>query len=328
MAKALITTVPFGDKNPRPFECLSDAQIEYVINPLGKKLTEDELISLIPDFDSLIAGTEVISEKVMKAAPKLKFISRVGIGLDGVDLTAAKARNIQVSYTPDAPAPAVAELAIGHMLSLLRSLHVSNEELHEGIWKRHFGRRIEEVKVGIIGAGRIGKRVIDHLSGFNCNNILVNDLVEKSLGKNAKFVSKEKIYQEADIISLHLPLNPLTKNLITSKELKQMKENVVIINTSRGGIINENDLYNALVENPLMSAGVDVFEVEPYHDKLSRLKNCFLTAHMGSMSVDCRTKMEIEATEEIVRFFKGEKLLNAVPDYEFEMHKLSRKDEC
>ncbi len=117
--KVLITTVPFGDKNRLPLELLEDAGIEFVINPLGKKLTEQELVDMVTDYDAIIAGTEPITDLVMNKASKLKLISRVGIGLDSVDLLAAEKRGIKVSYTPDAPAPAVAELTIGLMITLL-----------------------------------------------------------------------------------------------------------------------------------------------------------------------------------------------------------------
>jgi D-3-phosphoglycerate dehydrogenase len=165
MPKALITTVPFGEKNRLPLEQLEAAGIEYLINPIGRKLKEDELAEMVSDFDVLIAGTELITDKVMNSASRLKLISRVGIGLDGVDLLAAERRGIKVSYTPDAPAPAVAELTIGLMLSLLRSVHVANAQIHRGEWHRHFGRRISEVTIGIIGTGRIGGRVLRRLAG-------------------------------------------------------------------------------------------------------------------------------------------------------------------
>ena len=145
MSKVLITTVPFADKDRFPLELLENANIDYLINPLGKKLSEDELAEIITDFEVVIAGTEKISTKVMDRATNLKMISRVGIGLDSVDLLAAKERGIVVSYTPDAPSPAVAELTIGLIFSLLRSIHVSNSQLHKGKWKRIFGRRLSEV---------------------------------------------------------------------------------------------------------------------------------------------------------------------------------------
>ena len=142
MSKALITTVPFSDKNPLPLEMLRNEGIEYLINPYNKKLTEDELADLVTDFDVIIAGTEPITEKVMRRARKLKLISRVGIGLDRIDLLTANKIGIKVSYTPDAPAKAVSDLTIGLMLNLLRKTHVSNSRMHQGEWERFFGRRL------------------------------------------------------------------------------------------------------------------------------------------------------------------------------------------
>jgi D-3-phosphoglycerate dehydrogenase len=322
MAKALITTVPFGDKNRLPLELLESAGIEYLINPLNKKLTEDQLADMVGDFDVIIAGTELITEKVMARAPNLKLISRVGVGLDGVDLMAAKSRGIRVAYTPDAPAPAVAELTLGMMLTLLRSVHISNAQMHEGKWQRIFGRRLAEVTVGIIGVGRIGTRVLRRTKAFGTPRILVNDTMpDYELNREFKldWVTKEQIYKEADIISLHLPLTHLTKNMIRREQLLSMKPDAIIINTARGGIVNESDLYDAMRAGHLSGAAIDVFENEPYSGQLAEIERCLLTAHMGSMSVDCRTRMEIEATEEAVRFLTGKPLTSEVPQAEYDV---------
>lgn len=320
MTKVLITTVPFGSKNRLPLELLEKAGIEYLINPLGKKLTEDQLAELATDFDVIIAGTEPITDKVMARASNLKLISRVGIGLDGVDLMATKRRGIRVSYTPDAPAPAVAELTLAMMLTLLRLAHISNTQLHQGKWQRIFGRRLAEITVGIIGVGRIGKRVLRHISGFGNSKVLVNDIItndELSREFKLEWVTKERIYKEADIITLHLPLTHLTMNMIRREQLLNMKSDAIIINTSRGGIINEHDLYDVMVTGHLSGAAIDVFEHEPYAGKLAEIERCLLTAHMGSMSIDCRARMEIEATEEAVRFLTGKPLKSEVPQVEY-----------
>jgi len=320
MKKVLITTVPFGDKDKRSIEMLNAEGIEYLINPLNRKLTEAELAELVPDFDAIIAGTEVISDFVMSHANKLKLISRVGIGLDSVDLLAAKSRGIAVSFTPDAPAPAVSELTIGLMLALLRFTHLSNNHIQNGQWQRYFGRRLGELTIGIIGFGRIGKGVLKHLEGFSCKKILINDLIDKPNINSTlviDWVEKEQIYREADIITLHLPLTKKTNNMINKKELLLMKPDAVIINTSRGGIINEDGLFEVLKDNHLSGAAIDVFKQEPYQGPLKKIERCLLTAHMGSMSIDCRSRMEIEATEEVVRFFKNKTLKGAVPDQEY-----------
>lgn len=324
MAKALITTVPFGDKNRLPLEQLEGAGIEYLINPIGRKLKENELADMVGDFDVLIAGTEHITDKVMSRGSRLKLISRVGIGLDGVDLMAAEKRGIKVSYTPDAPAPAVAELTIGLMLSLLRSVHVVNVQMHRGEWHRHFGRRIPEVTIGVIGVGRIGGRVLRRLAGFGTPRILVNDMRPNlNVAPNLKleWVAKEDIYRQADVISLHLPLTAQTKNMIRCEHLLQMKPDAMIVNTSRGGIVNEQDLADVLNTGHLSGAAIDVFEQEPYTGPLAQIDRCLLTSHMGSMSVDCRTRMEIEATEEAIRFLTGQPLQGVVPPEEYDVQR-------
>ena len=194
MAKVLITTVPFGEKSRLPIELLENAGIEYLINPLNKKLTENQLSEIVKDFDVIIAGMEPITRKVINKASHLKLFSRVGKGLDSVDLIAAQKSNIKVSYTPDAPA--VAELTLGFILSLLRSVHVSNSQMHQGQWYRYLGRRLEEITVGIIGVGRIGSGVLKRLEAFGTSKILVNDIElisERDGVFKLEWTSKEKI---------------------------------------------------------------------------------------------------------------------------------------
>ena len=322
--KVLITTVPFGEKNRLPLDLLEKSSIEYLINPLNRKLTENELLEMLSDFDAIIAGTDKISKKVMDKASKLRHISRVGIGLDGVDLIEAKKRGIKVSYTPDVPAPAIAELTLGMMLTLLRSTHVSNTKMHQGNWHRVFGRRLSNVTIGLIGVGRVGIRIIKHLQSFDAPKILANDVSKlvKKLKLPVEWANKEQIFKEADVITLHLPLTGLTKNLIKEEHLMLMKKDAIIINTSRGGIINEKDLYNVMKSGHLSGAAIDVFEHEPYNGPLREIERCLLTSHIGSMSIDCRVKMEIEATEEAIRFLKGQSLKREVPEEEYNVQKM------
>lgn len=323
MSKVLITTVGFGQVDRLPFELLDDANIDYVINPFNKKLTEEQLIELITDYDAIIAGTEKITEKVMEKATDLKFISRVGVGLDGLDLLAAERHKIAVSYTPDAPAAAVIDLTIGLMFSLLRKLQVSNMSMHDGVWDRGLGRRVADCAAGIIGVGRVGSGVIKILQALGCKKIMYFD-EHIRLGDESEslvFSDKNTIYSSADIISIHVPLNPKTKDMITANEFKLMKRDVSLINTSRGGIINEDDLKNALENKIIGGAAIDVFTNEPYSGDLSKHNNCILTPHIGSMTFDCRSRMEIEATKEIVRFFSGDVLEGLVPPAEYDIRR-------
>jgi D-3-phosphoglycerate dehydrogenase len=314
--RVLVSTFPFGQLDFTPIRLLESANLEFVINPIGRKLKESELEELISDFDILIAGTEVISAKVISHAKHLKLIARVGIGLDNVDLLTAKKNGIIVTYTPDAPAKAVSDLTIGLMISLLRQIHISNVKMHEGNWYRFFGRRVGEVTIGLIGMGRIGLGVMSRLQGFGCKKILVHDIKPNHALENAfdfEWTDLDRIYKESDVISLHVPLTKLTKGMIGKSELLKMKSDAFIINTSRGGIINESDLFQVLKSGHLGGAAIDVFEQEPYMGELKNIQNCILTSHMGSMSIDCRSRMETEATQEVLRFVQGLELIGLVP---------------
>ncbi len=322
MSGVLVTTHPFAASNSLPVDLLSAAGIAFRTNPLERKLTESDLIDLIGDTEYLIAGTEPITDAVMAAAPQLKLISRVGVGLDGVDLQAAAARGIDVAYTPDAPAPAVAELTIGLMLSLLRGVHTANARMHRGEWQREFGRRIPEVTVGIVGAGRIGGRVIRRLEAFGSPRMLVNDLSpdpQIAPGLKLEWVGKEQILREADLISIHVPLTTHTRGLFGKRELLLMKPDALLVNVARGGIVDEDALFEVMSGGHLAGAAIDVFEREPYSGHLAEIERCLLTSHMGSMSLDCRERMEIESTEEVIRHARHEPLKNPVPQEEYDV---------
>lgn len=324
MKNILITTVPFGEFDPTPLSRLhaADGEATFVVNPIGRKLKEAELAELAPDFDILIAGTEPITRRVMQAAPRLKLISRVGIGLDSVDLHAARELGIAVSYTPDAPAPAVAELTLAHMLNMLRFLPVIDRKMRAKEWHRIMGERLALQTVGIIGTGRIGSRVLRHLHGFAPARILVNDLqpdTELYAKYNAEHVDKETLYREADVISLHVPLTRQTRHMIGAREMAMMKPTARLVNTARGGIVHEGDLYEALTGGRIAGAAIDVFEEEPYSGPLTQTERCLISCHMGSMTQDCRAEMEIRATEEALRFVRGEPLAGVVPEYEYDV---------
>lgn len=319
--KAVITTVPFGTVDPKPLALLQGAGIDYEINPLGRKLRPDEVAGVIGDADIVIAGTEPITAAVMDACPNLKAICRVGIGLDSVDLLAARERDILVSYTPDGPSPAVAELTIGLMIDLLREVTKADRDIRAGTWFRKAGRRLSECAVGIIGCGRIGGGVIKHLSGgFPGVKILANDLQPiAAFDGQVTWADKQRIYKECDVISLHVPLTPETQNLIGSAEFDQFKARAILLNTARGGVVNEADLAEALRSGRLGAAAIDAFEEEPYEGELRALDNALLTCHLGSMTEDCRARMEIEATEEAVRFAEGSPFASPVPEDEYAM---------
>ncbi|HEG0307573.1 TPA: phosphoglycerate dehydrogenase [Campylobacter coli] len=312
--KVFISTHPFGETSKIPLELLDKNGFEVRINNRGRKITSKELSKDIGEAEVLIAGTEKITEDVLRNAPNLKLISRVGIGLDGIDFELCRKYNIKVVYTPDAPTMAVAELCVGLILDLSRKISFTDANLKQGIWNRHMGMLLYGKTIGIIGMGRIGKSLIKLLSSFNVSFKVCDPNPDFAFLKmyNVELTNKTKLLKESDVVSLNLPLKKDTMNFLMLDDLKNMKKSSILINTARGGIINEDDLYIALKENLIAGAAVDVFEEEPYKGKLRELNNVVLTCHMGASTIESRTDMEIQAVEEVVRYKNHIPLKNEV----------------
>ena len=309
--KILITTIPFGEASSKPIDLLEKNEIEYLINPFGRKIKEEELREIIVDYDAIIAGTEVINSNVLRSANKLKLISRVGSGVNNIDINFAKSKNIIICYTPNAPTKAVSEFTIGLMLSLLRGIHKSNIENHRLEWIKTIGRSLLDTNIGILGLGRIGSEVSKALLQLGAKNIYFYDsLIKESGNKKIIYKEKEEIFKISDLITCHLPLNIDTSNFIDKKLLSLMKKNSFIINTSRGGIINEKHLFLMLKNQHLAGAAVDVFEQEPYFSELCSLDNCIITSHMASLTERARIEMEISAVQEVINLKNKIDLIN------------------
>jgi len=313
--KILVTTYPFKSCDARLTSLIerikaSGATIQF--NEKRKKYTPHEARDIVKKVnpDILIAGTESYSKPILDSCPSLKMISRVGIGTNSIDLNECKERGIVVTNTPVAPVGAVSDLTVLHILTLLRKAHISNNNLKDGMWKKPLGRQVSECKVGIIGAGRIGQSVIDKIVSLEPDEIMYSDVDEskKALYPDLTWASKEKILLECDIISIHMPLTHSTRGFISKKEFDMIKSNAILVNTSRGSIVNEDDLYVWLLSNKSASAGIDVYENEPYCGKLSSLENIFLTPHIGPMTVMSRRDMAIDALSSVLSFISGDRL--------------------
>jgi len=313
MARILIATSPFGKTGSKPIDILKSSGNQLIFNPLGRRLKKNEVTEFINDVDAVIAGTEPYNEETLKDAKHIKVISRVGIGFDNVDLCYCKKNNITVTFTPEAPSDGVAELTLANILNLLRHIHASDHSVREGAWNRLMGRLVREVNIGIIGVGRIGSRVIKLLESFQPKKILATDIDEKVYGSPYPLVEWcdiNKLIKESDVISLHIPMNKNNNKFINRNVISMMKTGAMFINTSRGQIVDEDALTDALLQHHLGGAALDVFTHEPYEGPLTGLDNVILTAHIAASANETRYRMELDAVEDCLRVLSAQKPKN------------------
>ncbi|NPE27416.1 phosphoglycerate dehydrogenase [Methanococcoides sp. SA1] len=308
--KILISSRSFGVINSEPLEKLKEDGFEIITNPYDRKLTEDELIELTNNVVGIIAGTESITENVLKNASELKVISRYGVGVDNVDLDFAKKNGIEVLNTPNAPAKAVSELALSMILSLLRRIPESSNAMKEGKWMPQMGHSLHGKILGIVGLGRIGKELVKLVQPFEMEILAYEKYPDESFidRYNIDIVSLEEILSKSDIISIHVPLIEETFNLIGTSELSIMKKGSILINTARGNVIDEVALINALKCGNIAGAALDVFDKEPYEGELLKLENVLLTPHIGTYTEETRMVMEFETVDNLIKALSKEAL--------------------
>ena len=300
--KILISGSSFGIDGSA-IETLKKAGFTVVSNPYNRKVTEDELIELLDkDVVGLIAGTEKITERVLQNAKALKVVSRYGIGLDNIDLEAAKRRGIIVCNTPDAPTQAVAELALALILNLYRRIGEADRNLRSDKWTPLMGKLLFGKTLGIIGLGRIGKALVKLAQPLDLKIIAHEPYPDNDFISfyRVALTSLEKVLSKSDIISLHAPLTEETHHLIGKEELALMKTDAIIVNTARGSLIDDEALLEALEKGSIGGAALDVFEEEPYHGKLKDFDNVILTPHIGTYAKETRIRMEREAVENLL----------------------------
>ena len=265
--KVLITTSPFGKCGDKPLRLLEDTGWEIIHNPYNRRLKASEVYNLIQDVDAVIAGTEPYPiEKLPISGNRLKVISRVGIGLDNVNLNDCLERGIQVTYTPDAPSQAVAELTIENIINLSRFVSMSDRSVRAKAWNRYLGMLVSEMTIGIVGVGRIGKKVIKLLQPFRPKIIATELEPDLSFSEEMGFsyVSKEELFNRSDLVSLHIPGSKQNFNYLSREVLSQMRTGSLLINTSRGSILDEEAVHDALLQHHLGGVALDVFKTEPY----------------------------------------------------------------
>ena len=303
-----ITTVAFS-KNELLVNKVKNLGFKQVYtNEAFKRFTEDELVEFLSKCDIAIIGLDKIDENILSKTPNLKAISKYGVGLDNIDFNACKKYNVEILHTQGVNKRSVSELTLGCILSLLRNIYVSSNLLKNNIWEKNGGVQLSNKTVGIIGVGNIGKDLIQLLKPFNCK-ILVNDIISQDKyykDNNIIESSKEEIFKNADVITIHTPLNESTKDMISKESLSLMKSNAIIINTARGGIINQNDLKWALKNNIIAGAAIDAYEVEPPEDlELLNLPNLINTPHIGGNAIEAVEAMGDSAIENILKWINN-----------------------
>ncbi|MDB5147843.1 MAG: hydroxyacid dehydrogenase [Mucilaginibacter sp.] len=304
--KILTSPSSFGQVGSAPLDLLTENGYEVINNPYGRKLTEDEVIELAGDCVGIVAGVEPLTARVMDALPNLKCISRVGIGMDSVDLKYAAQKGIIVKNTPDGPTRAVAELTLGMTLSLLRRIPQAHYDLKNKVWKKQTGNLFLNKVVGVVGLGRIGKLVSQMFRGLGNPVIGFDPYADEAwAAKNdVELLDLESLLAKADILTIHVPGNEDGSAVIGAKEIELLKTGSFLINISRGGIVDEQALFDALSTKKLAGAAIDVFSEEPYAGPLCDLDNVVLTPHLGSYAEEGKLLMEIDAVNNLINSLK------------------------
>ena len=308
--KILVTPTSFGSSaQSAPKDKLLEFADEVVYNPHSRPLTEDELIPLLKGCDGYLAGLDFITDKALKSADKLRAISRYGIGCDRVDLDAAKKLGIPATNTPGANADAVADLALGFMLALARAIPMLDRATKQGEWLRRTGTELGGKTLGLLGFGMIGKLTARRAAGFGMNIIAFDPYFDKTYAEqnNVSSGTFEQVIKESDFISLHLPFNDSTKNVISKEVIERMKPGAFLINTSRGGLIDEAALFNALESGHLAGAALDAFEKEPpdVTKPLFSLPNVIATPHTGAHTREASLNMAAMAVDNLIDVLKS-----------------------
>lgn len=305
-----VSTSSFARVSRRPLELLEAAGFAVRLNPHGRRLEPAEARALLDGAAGLIAGTERLDRDTLGAAvPPLSIVARVGAGVDNVDLAAAAELGIAVRSTPEAPAAAVAELALGGILAVLRHAAAADRALRAGRWEKPMGRLLAGKTVGIVGFGRAGRALARLLVPFGVRLLATDprpDAAAAAGALGAEPVGLDELLAAADVVTLHAAAEPGAPPLLDRARLALLPAGAIVVNTARGGLIDEEALGELLRSGRLGGAYLDVFEREPYDGPLTGLDSVLLTPHIGSYAAECRLAMEVEAAEAVVRHFAKE----------------------
>ncbi len=309
--RVLVTSRSFLEAAPDSVRRLEKAGVELIRAPGERPLQEEELVRLVGEVDGIIAGVDRIGRRALQAGvPRLRVIARTGVGVDTVDLEAATELGIVVTNTPGVNAEAVAELVFGLMIALARAILEADHLVREGRWVRRLGVELFGKCLGIVGLGRIGQEVARRGIGFGMQVVAFDPLVDPEVAGalSVALVSFAEVIQRADFLTLHVPLTPNTRHLVGAEELRRMKPTAYLINTARGGVVDEAALARALQEGWIAGAACDVFDEEPPHGSpLLQAPNVLLTPHLGGHTREAVARSARIAAEQVLAVLRGER---------------------
>ncbi|MBI4667941.1 MAG: phosphoglycerate dehydrogenase [Elusimicrobia bacterium] len=321
MDSIFIATSSFGTEDQNCRHLLESLGLALYDNPFGRTLSKAEVLALFGQYKpvGIIAGLEPLDADVLRQASEhLKVISRCGAGISNVDCKTAEALGIKVYSTPQAPVQAVAELTVGLMLSLIRNVVKSDRLIRTGGWAKPMGYLLEELAIGLIGLGRIGQRVAILLRSFDCRLTAYDIKPDQAWAMEHRVASAslDELLATCDIVSLHLPYAAALRHFIGKKQLATMRQGSYLVNTSRGGLVDEEALWEALKSGHLRGAALDTFEEEPYKGPLREMENVILSPHAGSYARAARRRMEQEAAENLAAGLRSFRLVGGMPAQE------------
>ncbi|MBI2870178.1 MAG: phosphoglycerate dehydrogenase [Candidatus Omnitrophica bacterium] len=296
----------FCSGDPAPLNLLKHAGIAVRLNDLGRRMQPEDLKGRLAGADAVIAGVETYPAALLKSLPRLKLISRCGVGTDAIDLEACRRLGIEVRTTPEETVTPVAEMTVAMILALARNLPLHITESNSGQWKKRMGHLLSEWTIGIVGLGRIGRAVAHLLSGFGPRIIAVDPLLQPAGCPAYVEISLwGDLLRQADCVSLHVSRRPEEGPLLGPNEFREMKKGACLVNTARGFLIDEHALEESLRTGHIAGAALDVFASEPYQGPLSKHPNCILTPHVSTLTKSSRMAMELKAAQHVVDFFSG-----------------------
>ncbi|MCQ2397994.1 MAG: phosphoglycerate dehydrogenase [Sphaerochaetaceae bacterium] len=313
--KCLITSRSFGNINDEPYAVLRNAGYEYL--KIGADFSQEEFEKIVPDYDAAIIGVHPFPSDVLAKCHKLRIIAKNGVGLDNIPLEQCKKQGIAVTNTPGTNSNAVADLTFALMLNVARNVKLTNMNIAKGNVKPVMGNDVCFKTLGLLGFGAIAKCVARRASGFGMK-ILAYDPFIKELPEEfrtyVKLCSFSEVTENCDYLSVHMPLTDETKNMISATQLAKMKKGTVIINTARGGIVNEKDLYDAIISGHIYGAGIDCVENEPpsADNPLYSLDTVIITPHIGMYSKEAINAVGLMCAKNCAAIVTGEELVNQV----------------